>query len=174
MDARSRMTTLTAACLDTPAGPLALVADPDGALVAAGFCPVADLEARLHAPSRPAADLGPLTRAVSGYLAGDLAAVDDLPVAQPGSPYQQAVWTALRQVPAGSTISYGALAGRLGRTPGAARAVGSACGANLVAPVVPCHRVVRADGTPGGYYYGVAVKRWLLAHESGAAAAAAG
>jgi len=158
-------TVLSSSCVETPAGQLSLVVEGGGAVVAAGFCPVADLEARLCASSRPLADLGAVTRAVTGYLAGDLGAVDELQVSQRGTPRQQLVWATLRALPAGETVSYGGLAARLGLPPGASRAVGTACGANLVAPVVPCHRVVRGDGSLGGYYYGLPVKRWLLDHE---------
>ena len=156
---------LSSCCVDTPAGPIALVADHEGALVAAGFCPPGDLEARLRTTARPVTDLGPVSRAVAAYVGGELSAVDDLPVRQPGTEHQQRVWAALRAIPAGTTLSYGGLAARLGLPPGASRAVGTACGANLVAPVVPCHRVLRADGTLGGYYYGLTVKRWLIDHE---------
>jgi O-6-methylguanine DNA methyltransferase len=72
------------------------------------------------------------------------------------------VWKGLREIPAGRTVSYGELAATIGT---AARALGSACGANLVAPVVPCHRVVRSDGSLGGYEYGLPIKQWLLQHE---------
>jgi len=163
--------TLTNTTLATPVGALALVVDDTGALVAAGFCPIADLERRLRATSRPVAELGAVGRAVAAYLVGDLTAVDSLAVHQPGTQHQQAVWKALRDVVPGTTVSYGQLTARLGLVPGASRAVGSACGANLVAPVVPCHRVVRGDGALGGYYYGLAVKRWLLEHEAGGALA---
>jgi len=70
----------------------------------------------------------------------------------------------MRQIPPGQTWSYAELAAKAGR-PDASRAAGSACARNLVAPFVPCHRVVRSDGTLGGYYYGLPVKEWLLAHE---------
>ena len=76
----------------------------------------------------------------------------------------------MRAVPAGTTISYAGLAERAGLTR-AARAAGSACAANLIAPVVPCHRAVRTDGSLGGYYYGLARKEWLLRHEGAAPAA---
>jgi O-6-methylguanine DNA methyltransferase len=82
-----------------------------------------------------------------------------------GSPVRAEVWDALRQVPPGHPISYGEMAEVIGR-PRAARAVGSACGANHVAPFVPCHRVIAADGTLGGYGYGLPIKKWLLEHEA--------
>jgi O-6-methylguanine DNA methyltransferase len=85
-------------------------------------------------------------------------------VTQDGTEHQQRVWSALREVPAGAPVSYAELARRVGNAR-AVRAAGSACGRNHVAPIVPCHRVVRSDGTPGGYGWGLPVKRWLLDHE---------
>ena len=88
-----------------------------------------------------------------------------VPVRQAGSPVRVEVWDALRRIPPGEPISYGEMADVIGR-PRAARAVGSACGANHVAPFVPCHRVIAADGGLGGYGYGLPIKQWLLDHES--------
>mgnify|MGYP001183725966 CR=1 FL=1 len=102
--------------------------------------------------------------ALTDYFAGDLRAIDRLPADAPGTPFQRAVWTELRRIPAGSTISYQQLAGRLGR-PTATRAVGAANGQNPVGIVVPCHRVIGANGTLTGYSGGIDRKRWLLAHE---------
>lgn len=98
------------------------------------------------------------------YLAGELDAIDGLPVCTGGTPFQQEVWAALRTIPAGSTWSYGELARHLGR-PQASRAVGLANGANPVSIVVPCHRVIGASGALTGYGGGLQRKRWLLAHE---------
>ena len=81
-----------------------------------------------------------------------------------GTDFQVRVWEALRAIPPGETATYAEIAARIG-APAAVRAVGTACGANPVAPVVPCHRVVRTDGGLGGYAYGLAVKEWLLDHE---------
>jgi methylated-DNA-[protein]-cysteine S-methyltransferase len=155
----------------TPAGPLTVITGDAGAVLAAGFTDDADgLARRLGldaAPPTGTADgTDPVAEALDAYLAGDLRALDRAPVEQPGTAFQQAVWAALREVPPGQPATYGELAARIGR-PGATRAVGSACGRNLVAPFIPCHRAVRADGSPGGYLYGGAVKTWLLAHESG-------
>jgi methylated-DNA-[protein]-cysteine S-methyltransferase len=93
--------------------------------------------------------------------------MDDLPVSQPGGDFFQASWKVMREVPAGETITYSELARRAGN-PLAVRAAASACARNLIAPIVPCHRIVRAGGAPGGYYYGPDTKSWLLAHERGA------
>jgi methylated-DNA-[protein]-cysteine S-methyltransferase len=86
-------------------------------------------------------------------------------VATNGTDFQKSVWHALRAIPAGQTVTYGELARRLGQ-PTAMRAVGLANGANPIGIVVPCHRVVGANGTLTGYAGGLERKRWLLAHES--------
>jgi methylated-DNA-[protein]-cysteine S-methyltransferase len=99
------------------------------------------------------------------YFAGELVEFD-LPLAPHGSPFQLAVWEALREIPYGETISYGELAHRLGR-PSAARAVGAANGRNPIGIVVPCHRVIGSDGTLTGYAGGIERKRRLLELESG-------
>ena len=101
---------------------------------------------------------------VRAYLDGDLAALDEIPVETGGTPFQRQVWQALREVGPGTTSTYGELARRLGR-PTAARAVGAANGRNPVALVVPCHRIVGANGALTGYAGGVERKRWLLKHE---------
>jgi AraC family transcriptional regulator, regulatory protein of adaptative response / methylated-DNA-[protein]-cysteine methyltransferase len=92
-----------------------------------------------------------------------------VPVAQAGSPFEAAAWAALRRIPAGETRSYGDLARALGR-PTAARAVARANGANQVALVVPCHRVIGADGSLTGYGGKLWRKQWLLEHEHRASA----
>jgi methylated-DNA-[protein]-cysteine S-methyltransferase len=102
--------------------------------------------------------------ALAAYFAGVISAIDSVPVAAPGTPFQQRVWSELRRIPAGQTISYGTLARRIG-SPAAVRAVGLANGANPIAIVVPCHRVIGADGSLTGYGGGLGRKRWLLAHE---------
>ncbi len=108
-----------------------------------------------------------IRRGLSGYFAGDLAALDGLPVATGGTAFQREVWAALRRIPAGSTLSYGRLAQELDR-PKSVRAVGLANGANPIAIIVPCHRVIGADGSLTGYGGGIERKRWLLAHEGAA------
>jgi methylated-DNA-[protein]-cysteine S-methyltransferase len=106
-------------------------------------------------------------QALTAYFAGDLAAIDRIPVATAGTPFQREVWAALRTIRPGTAISYGALAQKLGR-PKSVRAVGLANGANPIAIVVPCHRVIGADGTLTGYGGGISRKRWLLTHEGAA------
>ena len=108
-----------------------------------------------------------IAAALDAYFAGDLTALDAVPVATGGSVFQKAVWAALRTIPAGTTTGYGALAAALGK-PGAARAVGLANGQNPIGIVVPCHRVIGADGRLTGYAGGVERKAWLLRHEASA------
>lgn len=98
------------------------------------------------------------------YYAGDVTAVDGLPVQGGGTPFQERVWAELRRIPVGTTISYGELATRLGDK-NAMRAVGLANGRNPISVVVPCHRVIGSDGTLTGYGGGLPRKTWLLNHE---------
>ncbi|TFU06425.1 methylated-DNA--[protein]-cysteine S-methyltransferase [Polymorphobacter arshaanensis] len=153
----------------TPIGELLLVFD-DAGLRALDFV---DFEERMRrllrlhygdvtltdAPA-PAAITAPLT----AYFAGDLAALDSVKVATGGTDFQREVWAALRNIPAGATASYGELAAAVGR-PKASRAIGMANGSNPIGIVVPCHRVIGANGTLTGYAGGVERKRWLLRHE---------
>jgi methylated-DNA-[protein]-cysteine S-methyltransferase len=102
--------------------------------------------------------------ALRAYFDGDIAAIDPLRTETAGTAFQRSVWAGLRTIPAGRTWSYGALAEHVGR-PAARRAVGLANGSNPIAIVVPCHRVIGADGSLTGYGGGMARKRWLLRHE---------
>jgi len=108
--------------------------------------------------------LGPRVRAVAARLAGDGA---DVAVDLIGTAFQKKVWDALMRIPSGETRSYAQLAAQLGQ-PDAARAVASACARNKVAIVVPCHRVIRGDGSPGGYRWGLPLKQQLLERERAA------
>jgi methylated-DNA-[protein]-cysteine S-methyltransferase len=157
-----------ATTLGTPVGELALLVRDD-VLIAAGFTPVEDQFGRLRTTEtlRVVGDLGPFSAAMRAYFDGDVTAMDTLAVDQPGGSFRQAAWKVMREVPAGQTISYAELASRAG-SPNAVRAAGSACATNMVAPIVPCHRIVRTGGNLGGYYYGLSTKEWLLAHERGA------
>jgi O-6-methylguanine DNA methyltransferase len=150
-----RVTALRRARLPSPLGDLLATTAPDGTLHALAFDN--DAEATAEPPSA-------LADALAGYFAGDLAALDALPVAPAGSDFQHRVWALLRSIPPGATRSYGDLARQLGQ-PGAARAVGLANGANPIAIVIPCHRVIGANGTLTGYAAGMARKAWLLRHE---------
>lgn len=175
-------TPLAAVTLPTPAGPLAVLLDEDGVVRSAGFGTVEQMAARLpeqvrlrgHRVVDPAvADLptgvAVVVEAVRWYSAGGLDALDQVRVAQPGGPFQQRAWQAMRAIAPGQVLTYQELAAESGN-PAAVRAAGSACARNLVAPFVPCHRVVRSDGSLGGYYYGLATKDLLLAHERGLSA----
>ena len=163
------MTALLATTMSTPAGPLSMVIDTD-TLVAAGFTDDPErLRGRLDPIRRamPLARNGPegaISDALTAYFDGELEAVRTIPVEQVGGPFTRRAWAALREVPAGETVTYTELAARAGSAT-AVRAAGSACARNLIAPVVPCHRVVRTDGCLGGYAYGIEVKRRLLDHE---------
>ncbi len=168
--------------VETPVGRFTLVADARARLHAAGWTDDSTdgrMARRLHAlGARPeialvrATDPGGLSSALAAYFAGDLAAIDGLPLADAiGTPFQRAVWGALRAIPCGETRSYGEQARAIGR-PSAVRAVGLANGANPICIVVPCHRVIGSTGALVGYGGGVERKRWLLAHEKAAAAGA--
>lgn len=171
--------TMMATTMPSPAGPLAVVLTPDGVVLAAGFAPLDAIVARvpglvmgssepLRVEAEALRDAGAGTagvaEAVARYADGELEALDAVAVQQPGGPFQQRAWQAMRGVPAGRTVTYTELAAAAGN-PGAVRAAGSACARNLVAPFVPCHRILRTGGALGGYYYGTAVKRTLLEHE---------
>jgi O-6-methylguanine DNA methyltransferase len=114
-----------------------------------------------------------IVRTIDAYFEGDVAGIDRLPVRPIGTGFAQRVWDALRAIPVGETYSYARLAGVVG-VPNASRAVGRANATNPVAIVVPCHRVIRADGNLGGYGGGLDRKRWLLDHERRHAPAATG
>jgi methylated-DNA-[protein]-cysteine S-methyltransferase len=107
----------------------------------------------------PVSDAG---RRLLRYFDGDLQAFEGLRLAPKGTPFQQSVWAALQRIPAGETRSYGDLARELHSS---ARAVGGANGRNPIAVIIPCHRVIAADGTLGGYSGGLDKKRFLLSHE---------
>ncbi len=157
--------------LASPLGELALVVDDAGRLRTLGW---SDLEARwrgdlarrhgsdVHLRQGPA--LSEAAQALSGCFAGALNALETLAVAPGGTPFQEAVWRALRSIPPGSTLSYAQLAARIGR-PTSVRAVGHANGANPISLVIPCHRLLGAGGALTGYGGGLERKRWLLAHE---------
>jgi methylated-DNA-[protein]-cysteine S-methyltransferase len=106
----------------------------------------------------------PVVERLEAYMAGDIATLDGIPTETTGTPFQREVWAALREIPAGETWSYGRLAAHIGR-PTAVRAVGLANGSNPIGVVVPCHRVIGANGSLTGYGGGIERKRWLLRHE---------
>jgi methylated-DNA-[protein]-cysteine S-methyltransferase len=158
--------------VDTPTGRMLIVTDEEHALRALDW---EDHEQRMLGLLRrhygaatvrlsEVSRASPARRTLQAYFAGDMTALAFLPTATNGSDFQRMVWNELRRIPVGHTISYGTLAVRIGR-PTAARAVGLANGANPVAIVVPCHRVIGADDSLTGYGGGLDRKRWLLAHE---------
>jgi methylated-DNA-[protein]-cysteine S-methyltransferase len=159
--------------VQTPIGGLRLLVDEAGFLRALDW---EDHEPRLfrllathYGPKgvhvEPARGRTGPAQTLSAYFEGDLEALGAVPVATGGTAFQRAVWAALREIPCGTTESYGGLARRIGR-PAAVRAVGLANGANPVGIVVPCHRVVGHDGRLTGYAGGLDRKRWLLEHEA--------
>ena len=156
--------------IDSPIGPLTLTGDGES---------LTTLHMELHR-GRP--DPAPRARRdddaflsareqLAAYFAGELRAFD-VPLAPTGSPWQMRVWDALREIPYGETVSYGEIARRVG-APDAPRAVGTANGSNPIAIVVPCHRVIGANGKLTGYGGGLDRKRFLLGLESGAMTLAA-
>lgn len=157
--------------LDTPLGRLTLVADAGGQLCLVGWIEGHERMSRAlrsltgrASTLRRVSDPHGLSSALRAYFAGELRAIDGLPVQGAGSVFQRRVWSALREIPCGETRSYSELARQLGQ-PAAVRAVGLANGANPVGIVVPCHRVIGANGTLTGYAGGLERKRWLLRHE---------
>lgn len=117
-----------------------------------------------HAEISTAKDPAGIVSAVRDYFDGDMRAFDSLRISSDGTPFQETVWRALRRIPPGRTLSYGELA-RAARKPTAIRAVGTAMASNPIWIIQPCHRVLRSDGSLGGYAGGVTRKRWLLQHE---------
>lgn len=159
--------------LRTPIGEVTLAADAEGRLRVLDWTDHQDRLQRLlrlhygaggYAFDRERNPAG-LTTALAAYFDGDLRRIDGLPVATGGTPFQRAVWAALREIPCGATVAYADIARRIGR-PSAVRAVGLANGANPIGVVVPCHRVIGRGGALTGYGGGLDRKRWLLAHEA--------
>lgn len=162
------MTSLVREHLATPLGKLLVFSTSDRRLAVVDWLDTLDrLPAARHAAltaAPPASAESPTVAALRRYFAGDLQSLDALEVDPQGSPLQQQVWAALRAIPAGCTCSYAELAERIGRA-GSARAIGAAVGANPLLLVLPCHRVVGANGALTGYAAGLERKRWLLEHE---------
>ncbi len=157
--------------VSTPLGTAVLIADENGVLRMHVWEDPGDTwrekfcrrhgDARLVPRRDPFGHVATLER----YFDGEIAALDTISVAFTGTPFQQKVWNALRTIPGGTTLSYGALARRIGE-PKAVRAVGLANGRNPIGVVVPCHRVIGSDGSLTGYGGGLPRKRWLLEHEA--------
>ena len=161
--------TLDIETIDSPIGPVRF-ALRGNALCALGFASQwkkleANLEARFGTVEwRSGREARTVVRRLRDYFDGDLDCLDPIPVDVEGTPFQRQVWRRLRRVRPGEAISYARLAAAIGR-PKAVRAVGSANRSNPVSLVVPCHRVIRSDGSLGGYGGGVKRKKWLLDHE---------
>lgn len=152
--------------IDTPDGAFTILADARQRVLASGW--TAEPEAILaRLADRPAVREGETdaAAAAAAYYAGDLRAIDDVPVAQTGTTLQLAGWEALRRIAPGQPLSYTSFAAALGR-PSAVRAAASICARNAPALFVPCHRVLRGDGSLGGFAWGVEVKRRLLDREA--------
>jgi methylated-DNA-[protein]-cysteine S-methyltransferase len=144
---------------ESPVGTLLVAVSERGVLHRLSFTdePIAD--------AVPTRDPHGVCSALARYFAGEITVIDSLTCDGQGTDFQRQVWRALRDIPAGQTESYLGLATRIGK-PAAVRAVGAANGANPIALVVPCHRVIGADGSLTGYGGGLPRKKWLLAHEA--------
>jgi methylated-DNA-[protein]-cysteine S-methyltransferase len=158
--------------IDTPIGPFTVVGRGKAVLASGFTTDEAELTALIGRKTLVAGptdddgtDLREAVDAAQAYFDGDLAAIDTVEVEQHGAgAFLDHAWDVLRTVPAGEIVTYREFAERAGR-PAAIRAAASACGRNAAALFVPCHRIVRTDGTLGGYRYGLDIKRWLRAHE---------
>ena len=154
--------------LKTPVGALSLISR-EHILIAAGFTSQDELldsisKQERQLESKKVNQIPIITDLVSDYFDGDLKALDVIKVDQEGEKFSQSAWRVMRKVSPGKTISYADLAKRAG-SDDAVRAAGSACARNLIALVVPCHRIVKTGGALGNYAYGLRYKEWLLKHE---------
>ena len=158
--------------IDTPIGEMLIVADHDGNLRAIDW---KDHEERMRRLLRlhygetgfrlePARNRNGVTDAICSYFAGEITAIDTLPVKTAGTPFQREVWSALRTIPGGATVSYAKLAYQIGRLLPSGPLVWRN-GSNPIGVVVPCHRVIGSNGSLTGYGGGIQRKRWLLKHE---------
>jgi methylated-DNA-[protein]-cysteine S-methyltransferase len=156
--------------IETPDGALTILADDAQRVLASGWSDDhAVIVGRVHASLRPEKIVEGSTDAADAaraYYAGDLAAIDAVAVRQHGTALQHAGWEALRRITPGSPLTYSEFAIELG-SPQAVRAAASICARNAPALFVPCHRVLRADGSLGGFAWGLPIKRSLLDREAG-------
>jgi methylated-DNA-[protein]-cysteine S-methyltransferase len=160
--------TLLLSTLATPIGSLNLIADQH-ILLAANLSSLKALKESLGADGlireiKSVAKIPVISDLINDYFDGDIAAINSIQVRQPGAPFSQAAWKAMKKVRPGKVISYSDLAERAG-SPAAIRAAGSACAKNAIVLVVPCHRIVKTGGALGNYAYGLRKKEWLLRHE---------
>ncbi|MEO7412068.1 MAG: methylated-DNA--[protein]-cysteine S-methyltransferase [Opitutaceae bacterium] len=149
----------------TPAGDFSIALDANGAVLATAFGGLPELRERFASDEvvHDTARTAEVRRELEEYFASTRQRFT-VKLSPSGTPFQLNVWAALRKIPFGSTRTYGELAAELGN-PGAARAVGRANGSNPICVIVPCHRVIGADGGLTGFAFGDEIKRWLLAHE---------
>ena len=157
------------ATIDTPIDPLTLAVRNGRVCLLHFGADDASVRATLQRwypgdPVEVGEDAGGVADALRRYFDGDLETIDRIPVEMNGTPFQKRVWDALRQVPAGKTATYAEIAVLIG-SPAAVRAVGAANGANPVAVIVPCHRIIGSNGKLTGYGGGLWRKEWLLKHE---------
>jgi methylated-DNA-[protein]-cysteine S-methyltransferase len=161
--------TATSQTVDTPDGPFTVLAREDGAVLSSGWSDdVGVMLERIRPADRPRQTMAGTVAAmdaVRAYYDGDLTAIDSVPVAQFGGPFRTHAWAVLRTIAAGRPVTYTEFAAASGR-PSAVRAAASACATNAPALFVPCHRVLRTDGTLGGFAWGLDVKRSLLDREA--------
>lgn len=159
----------TAQTIDTPDGAFTVITDDEGRVLASGWSDDPDAVARrIHPAIRPAELVAGITDAVTAvdaYYAGDLHAIATVPVKQHGTELQRHGWHVLRTIPPGQPLTYTEFAGLLGQQR-AVRAAASICARNAPALFVPCHRVLRTDGSLGGFAWGIPVKRALLEREA--------
>ncbi|MEV6345811.1 methylated-DNA--[protein]-cysteine S-methyltransferase [Actinoplanes sp. NPDC051851] len=159
--------------MDTPAGPFTVLVSEAGAVRAAGFTTDAPallrlIHPRLTEPLEPGGTPAHVHAAVRAYLGGDLTALDSVPIEQRTSgDFMRHAWEVMREIKPGAPVTYSHFAALSGR-PAAIRAAAGACARNAVALFLPCHRVLRTDGSLGGYRWGLPVKTWLLEHEAAA------
>jgi len=157
--------------METPAGPLTIVVGETGGVRAAGFTADVDellplIHPALAGDAEPADDVGPAADHVRAYLDGDLTALDEVTVEQRAAgDFMAHAWRVMREIKPGGPVTYTEFARMAGR-PAAIRAAAAACARNPVALFTPCHRVLRLDGSLGGYRWGLDVKRWLLTFEA--------
>jgi len=154
--------------LKTPVGALSLISR-EHILIAAGFTSQDELLSSIskqdrQLESKKVSQIPIISDLVSDYFDGDLRALDGIKVDQEGEKFSQSAWRVMRKISPGRTLTYADLAKRAG-SEDAVRAAGSACARNLIALVVPCHRIVKTGGALGNYAYGLKYKQWLLSHE---------
>jgi methylated-DNA-[protein]-cysteine S-methyltransferase len=154
--------------LKTPVGALSLISR-EHILIAAGFTSQDELLSSIskqdkQLESKKVSQIPIISDLITDYFDGDLRALDGIKVDQEGEKFSQSAWRVMRKIPPGKMLTYADLAKRAG-SKDAVRAAGSACARNLIALVVPCHRIVKTGGALGNYAYGLKYKQWLLSHE---------